>query len=147
MCIRDSYRDLVGRYRLEPTGPVNLELFGDAQEFAVRTTGLPAIGVSGVCFGRVITSLAPSNHAFNWGMVLTHELAHVFAIQLSRSRVPRWFTEGLSELETARLRPEWTRHDDAALYVALRQGELPPLLALSNAFVTARGDEAACAYA
>jgi hypothetical protein len=49
-------------------------------------------------------------------MVLTHELAHVFAIQLSRSRVPRWFTEGLSEVETARLRPEWTRHDDAALY-------------------------------
>ena len=80
-------------------------------------------------------------------MVLTHELAHVFAIQLSRSRVPRWFTEGLSELETARLRPEWTRHDDAALYAALRRGELPTLLSLSNAFVTARGDEAARAYA
>ena len=92
------------------------ELYGDPHEFAVRTTGLPAIGVAGVCFGRVITSQAPTNHAFNWGMVLTHELAHVFAIQLSRSRVPRWFTEGLSEVETARLRPEWTRHDDAALY-------------------------------
>jgi hypothetical protein len=71
----------------------------------------------------------------------------VFAIQLSRSRVPRWFTEGLSEWETARLRPEWTRHDDAALYAALRQGELPPLLSLSNAFITSRGDEAARAYA
>ena len=76
----------------------------------------------------MITSQAPSNHAFNWGMVLTHELAHVFAIQLSRSRVPRWFTEGLSELETARLRPEWTRHDDAALYGACGAGELPPLV-------------------
>ena len=80
-------------------------------------------------------------------MVLAHELAHVFAIQLSRSRVPRWFTEGLSELETARLRPEWTRHDDAALIRRLRRGELPTLLSLSNAFVTARGDEAARAYA
>src|SRR5678816_2022622 len=141
MCIRDSYRDLVGRYRLEPTGPVNLELFGDAQEFAVRTTGLPAIGVSGVCFGRVITSLAPSNHAFNWGMVLTHELAHVFAIQLSRSRVPRWFTEGLSELETMRARPEWTRHDEVSLWGALRRGELTSIADLSNAFLEAHDAE------
>ena len=56
--------------------------------FAVRTVGLPGIGVAGVCFGRVITSQSPTNHAFNWGMVLAHELAHVFAIELSRSRVP-----------------------------------------------------------
>ena len=145
--LEERYRDLVARYRIEPPAPVMFELYGDSHEFAVRTTGLPAIGVAGVCFGRVITSQAPTNHAFNWGMVLTHELAHVFAIQLSRSRVPRWFTEGLSELETARLRPEWTRHDDAALYGALRRGELPKLLSLSNAFVTARGDEAARAYA
>jgi tetratricopeptide (TPR) repeat protein len=145
--LEERYRDLVARYRLEPSGPVMFELFGEPREFAVRTTGLPAIGVAGVCFGRVITSQTPSNHAFNWGMVLTHELAHVFAIQLSRSHVPRWFTEGLSELETARLRPEWIRHDDAALYAALRHGELPTLLSLSNAFVTARGDEAVRAYA
>jgi tetratricopeptide (TPR) repeat protein len=145
--LEERYRDFVSRYRIEPPAPVMLELYGDPREFAVRTTGLPGIGVAGVCFGRVITSQAPNNHAFNWGMVLTHELAHVFAIQLSRSRVPRWFTEGLSEVETMRLRPEWTRHDDAALYVALRRGELPTLLSLSNAFVTARGDEAARAYA
>jgi cellulose synthase operon protein C len=145
--LEERYREFAARYRIEPPGPVMIELYGDPKEFAVRTTGLPAIGVAGVCFGRVITSQAPSNHAFNWGMVLTHELAHVFAIQLSRSRVPRWFTEGLSEMETARLRPEWTRHDDAALYAALRRGELPPLRSLSNAFVTSRGDEAARAYA
>jgi tetratricopeptide (TPR) repeat protein len=145
--LEERYRDFVTRYRIEPAGPVMFELFRDPHEFAVRTTGLPAIGVAGVCFGSVITSQAPTNHAFNWGMVLTHELAHVFAIQLSRSRVPRWFTEGLSEVETMRLRPEWTRHDDPALYAALRSGELPPLRSLSNAFVTARGDEAARAYA
>ena len=145
--LEERYRDFVARYRMEPGAPVMFELFRDPHEFAVRTTGLPAIGVAGVCFGSVITSQAPTNHAFNWGMVLTHELAHVFAIQLSRSRVPRWFTEGLSEVETMRLRPEWTRHDDPALYAALRSGELPPLRSLSNAFVTARGDEAARAYA
>jgi len=145
--LEERYRDFVARYRMEPAAPVIFELYREPHEFAVRTTGLPAIGVAGVCFGSVITSQAPTNHSFNWGMVLTHELAHVFAIQLSRSRVPRWFTEGLSEVETMRLRPEWTRHDDPALYAALRSGELPTLLSLSNAFVTARGDEAARAYA
>ena len=146
--LEERYRDYVSRYGFEPKGPVTFELYGDPHDFAVRTVGLPTIGVAGVCFGRVITSQSPTNHAFNWGMVLAHELAHVFAIELSRSRVPRWFTEGLSEVETMRARPEWTRHDDFALYGAWRRGELPPLVSLSNAFSNARSaDEAARAYA
>jgi tetratricopeptide (TPR) repeat protein len=146
--LEERYRDDVARYGFEPHGPITFELYSDPQQFAVRTTGLPTIGVSAVCFGRVITSEAPTNHAFNWGMVLTHELAHVFAIELSRARVPRWFTEGLSELEAARVRPEWTRHDGAALYGAWRRDELPPLADLSNAFINARGgDQAGRAYA
>ncbi|MFL5306188.1 MAG: tetratricopeptide repeat protein, partial [Polyangia bacterium] len=142
------YREDVARYGFEPRGPVTFELFADPRQFAVRTTGLPAIGVSAVCFGRVITSESPTNHAFNWGMVLTHELAHVFAIELSRARVPRWFTEGLSEIEAARARPEWTRHDDADLYGAWRRAEIPSLAGLSDAFLGAHsGDEAGRAYA
>jgi len=146
--LEERYRAYVARYGFEPRGPVTFELYGDPRQFAVRTVGLPAIGVSGVCFGRVITSQAPNNHAFNWGMVLAHELAHVFAIELSRSRVPRWFTEGLSEVETMHARPEWTRHDDVAVYGAMRRGDLPPLAGLSNSFMEARnGDEATRAYA
>ncbi len=146
--LEETYARFVTRYGFSPKGPVTFELYGDPQHFAVRTVGLPGIGVSGVCFGRVITSQAPTNHAFNWGMVLAHELAHVFAIELSRSRVPRWFTEGLSEVETMRLRPEWARHDDVALWGAWRRGELPPLGALSNAFLEAHDAESATrAYA
>jgi tetratricopeptide (TPR) repeat protein len=147
--IEDTYRRYVERYGFEPKGPVVFELYGDPTHYAVRTVGLPGIGpLAGVCFGRVITSQAPTNHAFNWGMVLAHELAHVFAIELSRSRVPRWFTEGLSELETMRARPEWTRHDDVALWGALRTGKLPTLVELSTAFVHARDADAALrAYA
>ncbi len=142
------YRDDVTRYGFEPHGPVTFELFADPRQFAVRTTGLPTIGVSAVCFGRVITSESPTNHAFNWGMVLTHELAHVFAIELSRGRVPRWFTEGLSEVEAARVRPEWSRHDDASLYGAWRRGEIPSLADLSDSFLGARtGEQASRAYA
>jgi cellulose synthase operon protein C len=81
-------------------------------------------------------------------MVLAHELAHVFAIELSRSRVPRWFTEGLSEVETTHARPEWARHDDVELWGAWRRGELPSLVDLSNAFLEARDAESATrAYA
>jgi tetratricopeptide (TPR) repeat protein len=146
--LEERYRADVARYGFEPKGPITFELYGDPRHFAVRTVGLPAIGVSGVCFGRIVTSQAPTNHAFNWGMVLTHELAHVFAIELSRQRVPRWFTEGLSEVETARVRPEWTRHDDVPLHGALKRGDLPSLADLSNAFVNARnGDDATRAYA
>jgi tetratricopeptide (TPR) repeat protein len=146
--LEERYRDYVARYGFEPKGPITLELYGDPHEFAVRTVGLPTIGVAGVCFGRIITSQAPTNRAFNWGIVLAHELAHVFALELSRSRVPRWFTEGLSEVETMRARPEWSRHDDVALYGAWRRGELPRLTALSNAFTNARsGQAAAQAYA
>jgi len=146
--LEETYQRYVQRYGLTPDGPVVFELYGDPSHYAVRTVGLPSIGVAGVCFGRVITSQAPTNHAFNWGMVLAHELAHVFAIQISRSRVPRWFTEGLSELETMRARPEWSRHDDVALWGALRTGKLPTLVDLSTAFIRARdADGALRAYA
>jgi cellulose synthase operon protein C len=141
--LEETYARYVARYGFDPKGPVTFELYGDPRHFAVRTVGLPSIGVSAVCFGRIITSQAPTNHAFNWGMVLAHELAHVFAIELSRSRVPRWFTEGLSEVETTHARPEWARHDDADLWGAWRRGELPPLALLSNAFLEARDADAA----
>jgi tetratricopeptide (TPR) repeat protein len=146
--LEERYRDYVARYGFSPKGPVTFELYGEHREFAVRTIGLPTIGVSGVCFGRLITSQSPTNRAFNWGMVLAHELAHVFAIELSRSRVPRWFTEGLSEVETMRARPEWARHDDISLYGAWRRDELPTLVSLSTSFASARTtEESARAYA
>ena len=147
--LEETYQRYVQRYGFTPDGPVVFELYGDPTHYAVRTVGLPGLGgLAGVCFGRVITSQAPTNHAFNWGMVLAHELAHVFAIQISHSRVPRWFTEGLSELETMRARPEWSRHDDVALWGALRTGKLSTLVELSTAFVHARdSDDALRAYA
>jgi tetratricopeptide (TPR) repeat protein len=141
--LEEVYAHYVERYAFTPAGRVMFELYGDPAHYAIRTVGLPRLGVTAVCFGRVITSQAPTNGAFNWGMVLAHELAHVFALQLSRSRVPRWFTEGLSELETAHLRPEWRRHGELSLWAALNAGALAPLEKLSQSFVHARDAEAA----
>ena len=66
-----------------------------------------------------------------------HELSHVFAIQLSRSRVPRWFTEGLSEWETTHARPEWVRRTHAELYAALRDDTLLSIADLNTGFTRA----------
>ncbi|MES1209359.1 MAG: hypothetical protein ABUS79_25760, partial [Pseudomonadota bacterium] len=146
--LEETYARYVARYAIEPKGPITFELYTDPRHFAVRTVGLPGIGVDAVCFGRVITSQSPANGVLNWGMVLAHELAHVFAIELSRSRVPRWFTEGLSELETMRARAEWRRHADRELWGAAWRGDLSTLSSLSNAFVRARSsEEATRAYA
>jgi predicted Zn-dependent protease len=141
--LEDVYRRYVDRYGFTPSGRVVFELYGDPAHYAIRTVGLPQLGVTAVCFGRVITSQAPTNAAFNWGMVLAHELAHVFALQLSRSRVPRWFTEGLSELETTHLRAQWRRHGELGLWAAAAAGTLAPLAKLSQSFVRARDAEAA----
>ncbi|MCC7539573.1 MAG: tetratricopeptide repeat protein [Deltaproteobacteria bacterium] len=136
-----AWRDMVRRYGFTPRGPIALELYGHSEHFSVRTSGLPRLGVQGVCFGRVVTALSPGGGPFNWGQITWHELGHVFAIQLSRARVPRWFTEGLSEYETAIAEPHWQREDDAALAQALRSGRVPAIASLNRAFTHVRSPE------
>ncbi len=46
---------------------------------------------------------------FSWQATLWHELAHVFTLQLSNYRVPRWLTEGISVFEEHRRNPAWGR--------------------------------------
>jgi thioredoxin-like negative regulator of GroEL len=80
-------------------------------------------------------------------MVLAHELAHVFALELSRARAPRWLAEGLADWETTQLRPEWRRHDELDLAAALQANALPPLGRLSELFLRPRNvDDAVFAY-
>jgi len=62
----------------------------------------------------------------------------VFAIQLSKNHVPRWFTEGLSEYETIARRPEWQRELDPELYRALKKNKLPGSVDMNRAFTHAQ---------
>jgi tetratricopeptide (TPR) repeat protein len=87
-----------------------------------------------VCFGKTLAASSPKGEPFNWGNVLWHELGHVFAIQLSKAHVPRWFTEGLSEYETFVRRPEWQREEDMPLYSALAAGRIPEVGKFNRAF-------------
>ena len=130
----EAWNSMVQRYGFTPQKPVSIELYADTQSFSIRTSGLPNVGIQGVCFGKTLAAMSPAAAPFNWGNVLWHELGHVFAIQMSKNHVPRWFTEGLSEYETIIRRPEWQREEDPALYAALKGGRIPPVASFNKAF-------------
>ncbi len=141
-----GFADMAARYGFTPKTPVVIELYQDQTDYSVRTVGLPNLGALGVCFGQVITAMSPSNGNVNWNMVLWHELAHVFAIQLSKSRVPRWFTEGLSEYETLRANPAWRRENNTDVAAALAEGTLPSVAEINYEFVQPDGQRVMVAY-
>lgn len=140
--VAEAHRALRTRYRVTPRAPLFLELYAAQAHFSVRTSGLPNIGVQGVCFGRVVTALSPRGGPFDWAQISWHELSHVFHLALSRNRVPRWLTEGLAEYETTLARPFWAREDDHRLYLMISSGRLPPLRAMNEAFTHARSPQA-----
>lgn len=141
-----AFADMSKRYGFTPKTPITLELYADRNDYGIRTVGLPDLGALGVCFGQVITAMSPATGDINWGMVMWHELGHVFAIQLSNSRVPRWFTEGLSEYETLIASPHWRRENDNDLYGAMLNGSLPSIGALNSEFMQPDQNAVVVAY-
>jgi len=100
--MRRALPEFARRYGYTPSGPVTIEIYPDHDDFAVRTAGLPGIGLLGVTFGNLVIMDSPSGRKrgeFHWGSVLWHEMAHVFTLGVTQNRVPRWFSEGLSVYE------------------------------------------------
>jgi len=145
--LEEAFAGMQERYDFAPRGSTLIEIYESREHFAVRTSGLPQIGIAGVCFGRKLATVSPSGSPANLGMTLWHELGHVFHIGLSKSRVPRFLTEGLAEWETAHLGRGWSRELDPALYGALEEERLPPLTEMNRAFTHAeRMEDVAVAY-
>ena len=143
----EAWTKMIQAYGFTPETPIGVELYAERQNFGVRTGGLPETAIQGVCFGRTLAAMSPKHESFNLGMTLWHELSHVFHIQLSKSHVPRWFTEGLAEYETIIRRPEWAREQDPDLYQALRAGRLPAVANMTRAFTRAEElNDVATAY-
>jgi tetratricopeptide (TPR) repeat protein len=136
--LQEAYAHLSLKYGLTPTLPVHVEIYRDPQLFAVKSVGLPGLAAHGICFGHVITSRSPNTGDFNWAEVLWHELSHVFHIQLSHSRVPRWFTEGLAVYEATEGRPEWQREMDETLLAYRSADRLRGVADFNLAFTRAR---------
>ena len=105
---RKSTATFSKRYGFEPREPVTIELYPNHDDFAVRTAGLPGIGLLGVTFGYLVAMDSPSGRAtgdFHWGSTLWHEMAHVFTLEATEHRVPRWLSEGISVFEEWRTGP------------------------------------------
>jgi len=128
--------ELDAAYHIKPKN-LRVEFYADPQAFSVRTVGVPSLGALAVCFGPVITFVGPYTGAYNMDMVVRHELAHTYAIQLSAGRVPRWFTEGLSEWESELEDPAYARESAELLSQARAAGKLRRLSELELAFIRA----------
>src|SRR5687768_8543527 len=126
------------KYKFTPKGPILIEMFPKHDDFAVRTVGLPGmIGALGACFGRVVTLDSPKARPpgdFNWAPTLWHELAHVMTLQLSKQRVPRWLTEGISTYEEKLGSPAWGREGELTFAMAYGQGKHMSVRELNAAF-------------
>jgi len=137
-----ALNDYAERYEFMPKGPILIEIFPKHDDFAVRNVGLPGmIGALGACFGRVVTMDSPKARTsgnFQWEATLWHELAHVVTIQMSNQRVPRWLTEGISEVEQKRARPEWARQMDLEFAAAMNDDKVIKLRDLNAAFTDPR---------
>ena len=126
------------KYRMKLPGPVQVEVYPDHEDFAVRTMGMPGLGALGVTFGRVLAMDSPSARKpgdFNWGATLWHEMSHVYILTATHGRVPRWFTEGLAVHEEGERSPEWSNRITPEVLVAIRDNKLLPVEELDRGFV------------
>jgi tetratricopeptide (TPR) repeat protein len=126
------------KYRMKLPAPVQLEVYPDHEDFAVRTMGMPGLGALGVTFGEVVAMDSPSARKpgdFNWGSTLWHEMSHVFILTATNFRVPRWFTEGLAVHEEGKHSPEWKNQPTPEILAAIRDKKLLPVARLDRGFV------------
>lgn len=137
--VTGALTQMADRWQFTPKGPILVEIFPKHDDFAVRTLGLPGLeGALGVCFGRVVTLDSPRARppgTFNWQATLWHEMAHVFTMQLSNYRVPRWLTEGISVWEEGQASPEWARDSELTFLRAIADGRVLPLADLNTGFL------------
>lgn len=133
---------LVGKYGAELVAPTTVEIFADPKDFAVRTFGMPDIpGFLGVCFGRVVTANSPASTAksnTNWQSVLWHEFCHVVTLQLTKNKMPRWLSEGISVYEERQANPAWGQHlTPVYRELILKDGPegMTPIRSMSAAFL------------
>jgi tetratricopeptide (TPR) repeat protein len=126
------------KYQMQLPGRVQVEVYPNHEDFAVRTVGLPGLGALGVTFGTVVAMDSPSGRkpgSFNWATTLWHEMDHVFVLTATHNRVPRWFAEGLAVHEQGQARREWAYHLTPDVVSALAQKKLLPVAQLDRGFI------------
>src|SRR6202521_2226596 len=136
--LKQAIADYEKKYKMKLPGPVQLEVYPDHEDFAVRTIGMPGLGALGVTFGEVVAMDSPSGRPpgeFHWASALRHEMSHVFILTATNFRVPRWFTEGLAVHEETEVSPEWGDRMTPDIVVAIRDKKLLPVAELDRGFI------------
>lgn len=142
--LRRARHVLVEKYGAELERPTYVEIFADQKDFAVRTFGLPDVpGFLGVCFGRVVTANSPatSGTPTNWESVLWHEFCHVVTLQLTKNKMPRWLSEGISVYEERQADRSWGMRLNNRYREMIAKDELVPVGKLSAAFLAPKTPE------
>lgn len=126
------------KYKYKLSKPVQVEVYPDHEDFAVRTQGLPGLGALGVTFDNYIAMDSPSGRPpgeFHWASTLWHEMSHVYVIAMTNDRVPRWFTEGLAVHEETATYPDWGDRLSPEIIAAIRDKKLLPISEIDRGFV------------
>jgi tetratricopeptide (TPR) repeat protein len=126
------------KYKYKLKSPVQIEVYPDHEDFAVRTMGMPGLGALGVTFGNYVAMDSPSGRkpgTFHWDSTMWHELSHVYVLSMTNSRVPRWFTEGLAVFEETAAAPDWGDRLDPEAISAIKNKKLLPVAELDRGFV------------
>jgi tetratricopeptide (TPR) repeat protein len=126
------------KYKLQLQSPVQVEVYPNHEDFAVRTMGMPGLGALGVTFGYSIAMDSPSGRppgSFHWASTLWHEMSHVFTLTMTGHRVPRWFTEGIAVHEETAVSPEWGDRLGPDEIMATKDHKLLPIATLDRGFI------------
>jgi tetratricopeptide (TPR) repeat protein len=126
------------KYKIKLDRPVQVEVYPDHEDFAVRTMGMPGLGALGVTFGNVVAMDSPSGRkpgSFHWDSTMWHELSHVFVLSATKHKVPRWFTEGMAVHEETAASPDWGDRLDPQAITAIKDKKLLPVSELDRGFI------------
>jgi len=126
------------KYHYKLKQPVQIEVYPDHEDFAVRTLGMPGLGALGVTFGYVVAMDSPSARKpgqWHWASTMWHELSHVYSLEMTNFRVPRWFSEGLAVYEETAAAPDWGDRLDPGAIDAIKEKKLLPIADLDRGFM------------
>jgi tetratricopeptide (TPR) repeat protein len=130
------------KYKFKLKSPVQLEVYPNHEDFAVRTVSMPGLGALGVTFGYVVAMDSPSGRKpgqWHWAETMWHELSHVYVLEMTNHRVPRWFTEGLAVYEETAASPNpgdrWGDPIDHESIMAIKEKKLLPVAEIDRGFV------------
>ena len=136
--LEQARKTLGEKYGWQPDGRVTVEILTNQKDFAVRTFGIPGgDGILGVCFGKVITVNSPAalpGQSTNWEATVWHEYCHVVTLELTKHRIPRWLSEGISVYEERQANKTWGNRLNRDMRAMILEGQMAKVGELNESF-------------